>query len=216
MLQQKLSQYKHVIWDWNGTLVEDLDLVYTTLSEQLRLDGKPPITLETYRDTFCFPIKTFYKSLGYTLNDQEFHEKAQWFNERYNSQIHKTQLFNGVPAVLKEIKMSGRTQSVLSAAEQNNLEFALNHFGVSEYFDNICGLGDVYGRSKVARGRDLLAQCSQHKPEKTVLIGDTDHDFEVAQKLGIEVLLIADGHQSYSRMKDLHKNVLPSRYSKLN
>jgi phosphoglycolate phosphatase len=87
----------------------------------------------------------------------------------------------------------------------------VEHHGLTHYFDRVYGLKDHYARSKVERGRELIFD-SQIDREHTLLIGDTDHDLEVAQELGIEALLIADGHQSFERLEPRHHRVLKSRH----
>ena len=212
-LRQHIEAYEHIIWDWNGTLLEDLDVVHATLSEQFERDGLPAISMEYYRETFRFPIANFYESLGYEeLSPEDFHTKAQWFNKRYCERLQETRLYRGTEELLREIKGLGKMQSVLSLAEQSSLQTALKHFRVDVYFDHICGIADIYGRSKVERGRELLQLCPEVPKAATLLIGDTDHDLEVAEALGIEALLVADGHQSFTRLGALHHRVLKTRF----
>jgi phosphoglycolate phosphatase len=72
-------------------------------------------------------------------------------------------------------------------------------------------LSDFHAAGKLERGKELLVQSRMPK-ETTLLIGDTDHDLEVGKALGIEVLLLADGHQSFSRLNAKHDRILKSRH----
>ncbi|HDR51542.1 MAG TPA: HAD family hydrolase, partial [Mariniphaga anaerophila] len=76
----------------------------------------------------------------------------------------------------------------------------LKHNGIFHFFEGVAGLGDHYAVSKVERGRQLISQFKIEK-ENALIIGDTIHDFEVAQELEIRCILIADGHQSEERLK---------------
>ena len=82
---------------------------------------------------------------------------------------------------------------------------------MDHHFDHIFGIDNHYAGSKLERGRELIEK-SRISPSQTLLIGDTDHDLQVANELGIDALLIADGYQSFNKLSQLHHNVLESRY----
>jgi len=103
-------------------------------------------------------------------------------------------------------------QSILSAGHQNHLNEITKSLKIDHLFDNIYGLGDFYAASKIERGRQLLEFAGKDL-SKTIMIGDTDHDHAVGKNLGIDVLLIADGHQNYDKLKGIHHNVIETRRS---
>jgi phosphoglycolate phosphatase len=98
-------------------------------------------------------------------------------------------------------------QFVLSAMHQNMLEKTLKHNGIFHFFEGVAGLGDHFAVSKVDRGLQLISQFKIEK-ENAFIIGDTIHDFEVAQELGIRCILVADGHQSEERLQSTGTLVL--------
>lgn len=210
-LLDKVKPYKHVIWDWNGTLLNDTQHTVDAICSLLEKDGLPLIDVQKYKDVFKFPVKDYYWDLGYDLNIHSFEELCKRFVTEYNhKRVKLAQLFDGVHDVLPEIKKY-KKQSILSAAEQNHLNSIVKHFDIYHHFDHIFGIDNHYAASKVERGLELMDEAKICKTE-TIMIGDTDHDFEVAEKLGIDILLIADGHQSYERLKKIHDNVLETRY----
>ena len=103
--------------------------------------------------------------------------------------------------VLSYFKEKGTRQFVLSAMKQNMLEKTLKHNSIFNFFEGAYGLDDHYAVSKIERGKQLI---SEHNIEKknSFIIGDTNHDFEVAEQLGINCILISDGHQSEKRLKE--------------
>lgn len=215
MLHREIVDYEHVIWDWNGTLLHDIDLVMDILRRQMLSYGLKVPSQQEYRQLFGFPIRSFYQRLGFPNDDRTFTDLSKDFNAEYNKRYQEAALFDGVPQILATVNSAGKTQSVLSAAEQNHLHEAVAAFGLADFFHHIYGLDNHYGASKIDRGRQLIER-SMHAPEATLLIGDTDHDLEVGREMGIDVLLVCDGHQSYERLKDLHIKVLPSRYHEQN
>ena len=206
-----LARYKHLIWDWNGTLLDDVSISTDVIGEILRDHGLPEIHPQRYREIFGFPVIEYYRKLGFDFSKTPFEIVGDQFIARYNSRIHESKLFRGVPEILKLIKQMGIQQSILSAASQWHLDEITATHGVREHFEHICGIDNHYASSKVARGQELI-HLARINPKETLLIGDTDHDLQVAKSLGTDALLIADGHQSFERLKALHHNVLPSRY----
>ena len=65
-------KYKHIIWDWNGTLLNDLTLCVDLLNVSLEKRKLPEMTEEKYRKKFLFPIKTFYESIGFDFSKEDF------------------------------------------------------------------------------------------------------------------------------------------------
>ena len=210
-LMKYIENYDHIIWDFNGTLVDDTSLCAKLVCRQLTNDNLPSITTEEYRELFCFPVIKYYEKLGYDFNETCFKKLAKDFIEEYREKVPTIQLFNGTKEILQNVLDMGMQQSILSAASQDDLQSMTNFLEITNFFDHIYGLPDHYAASKLERGRELINH-SQINTQKTLLIGDTDHDLEVGKALMVDVLLIADGHQTYERLTRVHDNVLQSRY----
>lgn len=211
MLKNKLESYRHVVWDWNGTLLADFEIGFDLFRVQLDRAGLPRLSVEEYRNRFKFPIEDFYKDAGFDFSKRSYKELSDEYLELYCERLPQAKLHGGVMELTQEVAESGKTQSILSAAEQVHLEKALHTFGIRDHFHHVFGVENFLGASKLARGRQLVAHVGIH-PSETILIGDTDHDLEVGKALGVDVLLIADGHQSYEHLSSLHPQVIKTRY----
>lgn len=206
----RVSSYEHVIWDWNGTLLDDLDIAVDALGELLDEHQIPRVSSDEYKKVFRFPIKEYYKDVGFDLSKVSFDYLCDRFVQEYNhKRAHLAQLFEGTPDILMSIKKE-KMQSILSAAQQGHLNDITKSLNIHHHFDHVFGLGDFYAASKIARGHQLLEVAGKDR-SKTIMIGDTDHDHEVGKELGIDVLLIADGHQNYEKLKAVHHNVIETR-----
>jgi phosphoglycolate phosphatase len=201
---------KHVIWDWNGTLLDDVELVVEIVGVLLEEQKKKSITPQQYRDLFCFPIVEYYRRLGFDFEKVSFETLSLRFIEAYKKGFAAMKLHPGAKELLHELRSEGYTQSVLSASQESALRKQLSHHKILECFKHVYGLTDHYAASKVERGRQLIAAAGIPAAE-TILVGDTDHDLEVGKEMGVDVLLLGDGHQSYERLKALHHRVLRSR-----
>ncbi|MDA0339752.1 MAG: HAD hydrolase-like protein [Proteobacteria bacterium] len=202
-----LEHYGHIIWDWNGTLLDDIALCVEVNSAIMVDHGLPELSVDRYQALFGFPIEDYYQRLGFDFAKTPFADLADRYIVDYNARARDMPLHKGALEALKYIAGLGKKQSLLSAAQQDHVEEMLGHFGLSEHFHHIYGVTGRYAASKIERGRQLIVEAGV-APEETLLIGDTDHDHEVAEDLGIDVLLVASGHQSYERLKDRHHAVV--------
>ena len=206
-LFHRLGDIDHVIWDWNGTLLNDVPHAIGTVNFLLEPRGLPLMSIERYREVFGFPIRGYYETLGFDLQAESFADLCDQFIDRFIAKVGECPLAPGSRELLAKIKASGKKQSVLSATEQSRLHDTVAQFGLSHYFDFVFGIADRLAGSKVQRGHDLMRE-SGVPPTRTLLIGDTDHDLEVGHALGISVLLVTHGHQSAERLRRLHHDVI--------
>lgn len=201
----------HLIWDWNGTLLNDIEVCVDVISGMLLDHGLAGIDRDQYRSQFRFPIIEYYEGLGFDFEKQPFEIIAKQFVERYNVKVADCRLFDGAHDLLAEISEQGIQQSILSAANQTDLLSFLEQHRIRSHFENVYGLDDHFAAGKVERGMQLIEKINQPK-HQIILIGDTDHDLAVGQALGVDVLLLGDGHQCPSRLKPIHNNVVECRY----
>lgn len=188
------------LWDWNGTLVNDVALCSQLLNSQLQRHGHAPLGgVDEYRRVFRFPIEEYYKDAGFDFSRCPYRQLAAEYMQLYPARLLECPLQPHAQQVLAALKARGARQVVLSASEQAMLDEQLAHFGLTGYFEEVLGLTDFYGRSKVQRGLAWLAASGLEK-ENAVMVGDTDHDLEVANALGIRCVLFSGGHQPREKL----------------
>ena len=188
---------KHLIWDWNGTLLDDVAAAVGALNRMLAKRGAQPITVDHYRRRFGFPVRPFYAELGVDLAKWDWDDICVDF---HNFIVAESQGLRAETRPALELAARlGFRQSVLSALRQDLLERALAANGIDAFFDHVFGVDNLDGASKLQRGRELMAALG---PEagRPVLIGDTLHDAEVASALGARCILLSCGHQTPDRL----------------
>lgn len=203
-----MAHTKHVIWDWNGTLLDDADLCVSVMTSVLTRRGLPPLTAEKYAALFRFPVRDYYRDLGFDFDRESFERVGTEFIEGYAAREAECGLRDRAGATLEGLARRGLTQSVLSASQQHRLEHQARRLEVHAHFDALVGLDDHYAHGKVDIGRAWLAR-SGVDPATAVLVGDTDHDVEVARALGVRCVLISSGHQATARLEQAGVPVLP-------
>lgn len=184
-----------VIWDWNGTLLDDVAACVAAINELLTARSLPPVTIERHATLFTFPVRTYYEHLGFKLDTESFADIALEYHSAYDRAFGTAALRPEAHATLTALADRGIQQYVLSASEESRLNEQLAEAGILGFLSGTAGLGDLQARSKVERGRRLLEQ-EAIEPTSAVLIGDTVHDHDVATALGAQSVLVTGGHQS--------------------
>jgi len=196
-----------IIWDWNGTLLNDLDLCIASINVLLKKRNLQQLNRSIYKEVFSFPVKDYYAAVGFDFQKEDFAVPAREFIDLYNSNVHKCPLHESVLEVLMHFREKGIRQFVLSAMKQNMLEETLKSNKIFHFFERVAGLDDHYAVSKIERGQQLILENNIEKKE-TIIVGDTIHDYEVAEKLGVKCILVADGHQSEARLRKTKANII--------
>jgi len=204
-----LKKYKHIIWDWNGTLLDDTDFCVNIMNGMLTRRKKKSISVDYYKNIFTFPVRTYYEKVDLPVDDEQFVLLSKEFIYEYELNKLNCRLFDGVEEVLQSIASIGVSQSILSAYSQNTLYEIVSHFNLTKYFNGIKGLDNIYAGSKVEIGKQWIKELGLIKSE-VILIGDTLHDKEVADKIGADCVLIANGHQDKSVLQTAGVQILDS------
>ena len=204
-----LSSHKHVLWDWNGTLFDDAHLCMEVMNLSLKKRKLQLLTTERYQEIFGFPVMDYYRRAGFDFSRESFETAGTEFIVEYEKRKFECSLQPAAKEILHRIRDAGITQSVLSAYRQNTLEEVIRHFGLERYFVRLVGLQDHYAGGKIDHGRRWIREAG-HNPPDVLFIGDTVHDFEVAQAMGTDCILIHGGHNSLPRLKSCGVPVLNS------
>ncbi len=193
-------RYHTILWDWNGTLIDDAVTSLNCVNDMLTEINKPLISLEQYYTYVETPIIGFYRHI-LTEDELDFPVISKSFHDSYNNRIKETHLAAGAKATLKKLKENGAKQYIITATKEESARNLAFQYGVEEYFDGIFGANNTLAESKVERALNFF---KSHKidPSDTVFIGDTIHDLETANALGVDCILVTFGHQG----KDITEN----------
>jgi phosphoglycolate phosphatase len=195
-----------LIWDFNGTLLDDAQVCIDCMNIMLKERELPELDLARYREIFTFPVRNYYSSLGFDFQKEPFEIPAHRFIDLYREAMYLAPLQKGAIEMLEHFKNLGYQQIILSAMEQDFLLETIDSKGILGYFDRVTGITNHLADGKLDMAKELVGSLSKG-PGEIVMIGDTIHDFEVATGSGIPVILIARGHQSFRRLKALDCSV---------
>lgn len=194
-----IKHYRNIIWDWNGTLLNDLDICIDAINKLLIRRQLSLMTRERYLEIFTFPVQEYYVEAGFDFSKETYESVAIEFMDHYLEMVKGARLHEQVHSALEQVRDSGRNQIILSAMEQTALRKLAGEHEIDGYFSEIFGISDHLAHGKLSIAGMALRETGFIKAE-TCLIGDTLHDAEVASALGIPCILVANGHQSESRL----------------
>lgn len=192
-----MKQIRLIIWDWNGTLLDDVLLNLEITNIMLQSRGIPPLSgLDAYRYAFHFPIIEYYEAIGFRFDKESYEQVADEYHRLYTAHVHECTIFPDAKTVLHAIASQQIPQVLLSATRQDRLEHQVNNADLTGYFSTILGQKDGLSYGKTETARQL---CSTYglRPDSILMVGDTTHDAEIAQSIGAQCILCDAGHQSH-------------------
>ena len=125
-------KYKHIIWDWNGTLLDDRWLTVESMNRLLQRRNMELITEETYRSVFMFPVIEYYIKLGFDFDKEPFSVSGTEFIEEYNKRASEPRLHAGAKETLSELHQNDMRHSILSASKQDILDRLMGEYGIAD------------------------------------------------------------------------------------
>ena len=201
---------KYIFLDFNGTVLDDIDLCLNLLNEMLYEKEKKTVTLEEYKGIFCFPIINYYKAAGFTFNGYTFEELADVFIVDYaNRSLNETKIFDDLKEFVKIVNSIGYKVVICSASLKPMLINQLKHAGIYELFEDVIGLDNHFAASKLELAKEYVKNMGVDLSD-SYFIGDTTHDAEVGVACGLIPLLVDRGHQNEEVLKQANSLILHS------
>ena len=197
---------KHIIWDFNGTLLADAQLGVDCDNHVFDTLGLPRITIEDYRAHMTMPVRDFYTALGVDLNVYKYETISRLWLDRFNQHAVSVGLIDGALDTVARMKAAGFTQSILSASYEKSLLTQCDALGLTPMMDRVSGLGDESAQKKTDIGRAQLAALGLDAGD-CVLVGDMVADSELAHVLGTACVLVPWGHNSEERLEATGRTV---------
>lgn len=202
---------KTIIWDYNGTIIDDVGLclkIENYMLEERHM--KHDWTLEQYRNLFGFPVKNYYKKIGYTFEKESYEDISVEFNELYDQYFDTLTLCEGFEEKIQEAIHQDWQNVIISASREDKLKAQCRMLGIDSYFTEIMGTSNLLAGSKVDMAKKWMKN-SLIQSDDCIYIGDTDHDAETAVAIGVsKCILVASGHQSRSVLEKTGQTVVNS------
>ena len=190
---------KHIIWDFNGTLLNDTQLSLDVDNNVFEKLGIPAITIDDYRNNMTMPVRDFYSAVGVDYSVHSYETIARLWLDEFNQKAVGVGLVSGALDAIRYFHSQGRSQSVLSASYEPSLRKQCEALGLTPYMTDISGLEDESASKKTEIGRRQLRELGLEGRD-VVLIGDMLTDAHLAEDLGADCILVSWGHNDLKRL----------------
>lgn len=193
----KQGTQAHLVWDWNGTLLDDISAVIEATNAAFAELGLERITLERYRELYCVPVPRFYERLmGRLPTDDEWLVMDAAFHRHYWTRAEACGLAAGAAELLARRQQSGLTQSLLSLAPHEHLVPIVRRHGIEERFVRVDGRVGASHAGKAEHMVRHLAALEGVPVSRIVVIGDAADDAVAAAHVGARAVLYTGGSHS--------------------
>ncbi|GAA5177900.1 HAD-IA family hydrolase [Rugosimonospora acidiphila] len=188
----------HLVWDWNGTLLDDLTLVVAATNASLAACGGPAVTADEHRRDFRRPVADYYGGvLGRPIDEEEFARLDKTFHLAYSDGLPGCPLSAGA---LDTLRSWAGSQSLLSMWFHEELVPTVERYGLNTYFARVDGLRGVLGGGFKAPHLANHLREQGLKGADCVLIGDSVDDAVAAQSVGARCVLYSGGFTDRARL----------------
>lgn len=195
------GQTQHIVWDWNGTLLDDNDANMAALNQVCAEFGLPPVTLEHWRTVFRRPLRACYTEvLGHEPSDAEWEKVQVIYDTEYRRLLSECTLVPEAHQALTQWSSRERSQSLLSMASHEHLEPLIRERGLSAHFTRV--EGRRFGSAEDSKAEHLVQHLAAqgYDPARVVLVGDIDDDAHAATAAGAQAILVARGLMTRERL----------------
>jgi len=208
---------RHIIWDWNGTLFDDIDAVVDATNANFAGYELPALTAETMRAAFTRPVWVYYENmLGRPLVEDEWLALDAGFHLHYHRMMRFCGLTSDARSVLATWQSTGGSQSLLSMWKHERLVPAVrDYFHIEPYFARVDGVRGAGGGSKTEHMIAHLA-AMRLDPAEVLVVGDSVDDTLAAQHVGARAVAYTGGTTSRAALAALGVPVVDTLTDALN
>ena len=190
-------KYTHIIWDWNGTLLDDIGASLASVNDMLAARGEKPMDINRYKECIGTPIIRFYEQV-FDLNKEDYSLILAEYNAGYMHHLASCSLTEGAKEAIADFAEAGIHQAIVSSSNNAQLCENARKYGVYDCFEAVLGAADFKADSKIERARAYLAQSGDEK--RVLVVGDLEHDAEMAAQIGADCVLLTSGHEHPERL----------------
>ncbi|KZL21573.1 Phosphoglycolate phosphatase [Pseudovibrio axinellae] len=191
---------KHIVWDWNGTLLDDFEITAQYGVDYFAKAGLSGVSFDDVRQHHTRPFANYIKALlGRDPTDTELADFHSGFGKVYEPAMYDLPLAADALDALEVISGAGNSQSILSMAPHQELVSLVRHNGIYERFTRVDGAQDQKKHFKIDA---LQTHCDALgvEPANVCLIGDSIDDFDAANGLGAFSVLVSTGMYAHERL----------------
>jgi phosphoglycolate phosphatase len=189
-----MKRYELIVFDWDGTLMDSAAMIVDSVQSAARDLGLEPPSEERARHVIGLGLGEALRHALPDLPEEHYPELVNRYRHHYLSRDHELVLFDGV-APLVERMARCHFLGVATGKSRRGLERALEHSGLGRYFRATRCADECQSKPHPQMLEELMNEFAV-LPERTLMIGDTTHDLQMAKNAGVDAVAVSYGAHS--------------------
>lgn len=188
------KQYDLIVWDWDGTLADSTGMITNALLKAADQVGLPALTPQAASNIIGLGLRESIQSLYGDIPVEQAQALATQYTTNYYAGESEIPLFAGAVDTIKSLHKRGFKLAVATGKGRRGLNLALEHFGLTKYFHSTRTVDECFSKPHP----QMLDELMEHlvvMPERTLMIGDTSYDLQMAQNAGVSAVGVTYGAQ---------------------
>lgn len=195
---------KFIVWDWNGTLFDDVAACLHCANLILAHTGRPAIDENFYREAYDIPIDRFYLNLGFNEDELRINKSKMQniFHDHYEDHAIKSGLRDGAKEILARAKQTGVCNYVLSNHLRPSIEQNLDRLNIAAFIDSVMAFETRETQFYQPKGVRFATHMREVGlvPTLGMIIGDTPEEVHIGKELGLTTVALTGGNASEARL----------------
>ena len=193
------KQFDLIVWDWDGTLANSTGMITDAIVQAASQVGLPALDPTAASNIIGLGLRESIHALFGDIPADKAQALARQYTANYYAGEAEIPLFTGAKATIIELHRRGYKLAVATGKGRRGLNLALEHCGLSPYFHATKTVDECFSKPHPQMLDELMDELVV-RPERTLMIGDTSYDLQMAQNAGVPALAVTFGAQSREQL----------------
>ena len=189
------KKFDLLVFDWDGTLLDSTAAIVDAIQAACRDLGQPEPPDENARQVIGLGLAEALRHSVPGLHEDQFPQMVDRYRYHYLSRDHELRLFDGIGELISRLHASGFLLAVATGKSRRGLDRSLSQSGLRAYFSASRCADECFSKPHPQMLEELMAEFVV-PPERTLMIGDTTHDLQMAINAGVAGLAVDYGAHS--------------------
>ena len=193
------KQFDLIVWDWDGTLADSTGMITNAIVQAAEQVGLPTLDPTAASNIIGLGLRESIHALFGDIPSEQAQALARQYTANYYAGEEAIPLFSGAKSTIIELNRRGYKLAVATGKGRRGLNLALEHCGLGKYFHETRTVDECFSKPHPQMLDELMDVCVA-RPERTLMIGDTSYDLQMAQNAGVPAVAVTFGAQPRDKL----------------
>ncbi|PPD56307.1 MAG: HAD family hydrolase [Methylotenera sp.] len=195
----KNKAFDLIVWDWDGTLANSTGMIVNAIVKAAEQVGLPTLDPQAASNIIGLGLKESIYALYGDIPTEKAQALAAQYSTNYYAGESEIPLFDSAKETIIELNRRGYKLAVATGKGRRGLNLALQHCGLTNYFHATRTVDECFSKPH-PQMLDELMDLLVATPERTLMIGDTSYDLQMAQNAGVAAVAVTFGAQTQDKL----------------